>query len=62
MQENRTDKYILTNKGLSKGGYCRVGMYISWDGYNVLDENSKPITCTKELRLTKKQFDNYSPQ
>jgi len=57
MSEQRTSRYVITDKGVVKGGRCKLGMYLSYEGSNVLDEKSKPITCTKELRLTRKEFE-----
>lgn len=51
---SRQYKFIETNRGLypTERGYCVIGMLTSNNGMNIVDEDSKPITCTKTISLT----------
>lgn len=46
--------YVDTERGLIKYyfAHCHLGMLTNNDGDNILDENSKPITCTGVVELT----------
>jgi hypothetical protein len=52
--EPRKITYIKTERGLMhySAGYCELGMLTNNDRYNILDENSKPITCDGYIELT----------
>lgn len=45
---SKGEKYIETERGIISYayGYCELGMLINNYGDNILDENSKPITCS----------------
>jgi len=53
--------FVKTERGLIRFGigYCNLGMLLNDEMINILDENSKPITCSGYIKLTQKEFDNY---
>ncbi len=50
--------YIETERGLVSFAIatCVLGMLTNADGVNILDENSKPITCTGYVKLTEDAY------
>lgn len=48
-------RYIQTDRGLMpySRGYCELGILVSNDMHNIYDENSKPISCSGYVMLTK---------
>lgn len=54
-REETKPTYIETNRGLTAAGtmHCLLGLLVTSDGRNILDENSKPITCSGYVKLTK---------
>ena len=59
--KERGDKYVITDKGLVSymRAYCELGMLMSSDMINIVDENSDPITCSGYVRLTKEAYKNW---
>ena len=58
--EDRKHKYILTNKGPTKGWMvCNLGVLLTGDYINVRDENDNPIACTGYAMLTISEAENY---
>ena len=47
--------YIETDRGLTAARtmHCLLGLLVTSDGRNILDENNKPITCSGYIKLTK---------
>lgn len=50
-------RYVKTKKGLVRAGefYCVLGMLVNNERENVLDEDSRPITCDGYISLTHKK-------
>jgi hypothetical protein len=53
--------YIKTERGLISfdHGYCVLGMLVNNDRDNILDEQSKPITCSGYIKLTPAEHAEY---
>lgn len=53
--------YVETDRGLISvhAAYCDLGMLLNHDRHNILDENSKPMTCKGYIDLTPDESDSY---
>ena len=54
-------QYIKTERGLIiyARGYCELGLLISNESINILDENGNPITCSGYISLTDKEAKSF---
>jgi len=53
--------YVATERGLISfdHAYCELGLLLNNDRYNILDEDSKPVTCTGYVTLTEEEAMQY---
>ncbi len=52
-------RHVITDIGVSRSGYCNMGLYMSKRGSNVLDKTGRPITCSGYIHLTDKEAEEW---